>query len=73
MMCVQASPVGRRLTGATRFPGKKNSLWMFGMLITGVVGYYIGLYTFLWSQLYSPQRRIKDKIVPDDLFKYKQL
>jgi len=46
---------------------------MIGMLITGVVGYYVGLYTFLWSQLYSPQRRIKDKIVPDDLLKYKQL
>ena len=43
------------------------------MLITGVVGYYVGLYTFLWSQLYTPQRRIKDKIVPDDLLKYKQL
>tara|TARA_B100000575_G_scaffold294536_1_gene311275 strand:+ start:38823 stop:38963 length:141 start_codon:yes stop_codon:yes gene_type:complete len=46
---------------------------MIGMFITGVVGYYIGLYTFLWSQLYTPQKRIKDKIVPDNLLKYKQL
>ena len=43
------------------------------MLITGVVGYYVGLYTYLWTQLYTPQRRIKDQIVPNDLIKYKQL
>ena len=46
---------------------------MIGMFAAGVVGYYIGLYTFLWSQLYTPHKRIKDKIVPDNLLKYKQL
>jgi hypothetical protein len=46
---------------------------MLGMLVAGVVGYYAGIYSFLWSQLYMPQRRIKNKIVPDNLIKYKQL
>ncbi|MDB4349799.1 hypothetical protein OAA99_02460 [Omnitrophica bacterium] len=46
---------------------------MIGMFAAGVVGYYIGLYTFLWSQLYTPHKRIKDKIVPDNFLKYKQL
>ena len=43
------------------------------MLVAGVVGYYAGIYSFLWSQLDMPQRRIKNKIVPDNLIKYKQL
>lgn len=46
---------------------------MLGMLVASVVGYYAGLYTFLWSQLYKPRTTIKDKIVPDNLIKYKQL
>ena len=46
---------------------------MIGMLVASVVGYYAGLYTFLWSQLTTSHKRIKDKIVPDNLIKYKQL
>jgi len=46
---------------------------MIGVFAAGVVGYYIGIYTFLWSQLYTSHKRIKDKIVPDNLLKYKQL
>ncbi len=42
---------------------------MIGMFAAGVVGYYIGLYTFLWSQLYTPHKRIKDKI---EIFIFKQ-
>jgi len=46
---------------------------MFGILVVGVVGYYVGLYSFLWVQLYSSNQLITDKIVPRNLLKYKQL
>ena len=37
---------------------------MIGVFAAGVVGYYVGLYTFLWSQLYTPyKKRIKDKLM----------
>tara|TARA_B000000475_G_scaffold268494_1_gene261049 strand:+ start:424 stop:567 length:144 start_codon:yes stop_codon:yes gene_type:complete len=47
---------------------------MIGVFAAGVVGYYVGLYTFLWSQLYTPyKKRIKDKNVPDNYLKYDEL
>jgi hypothetical protein len=46
---------------------------MIGIFVAGVVGYYVGVYTFLWSQLYHTRRTIKDKIAPDNFLKYKQL
>lgn len=46
---------------------------MLSTILAGLMGYYAGLYTYLWSQLYSPQRRIKDKVASNDYLKYKQL
>jgi len=47
---------------------------MLGIFVAGVVGYYVGLYTLLWSQLYTPHiKRIKDKPVPDNYLKYNEL
>ena len=47
---------------------------MFGILVAGVVGYYAGLYTFLWSQLTTTNHLlIKNQVKPDNLIKYKQL
>ncbi len=42
-------------------------------ILTGVVSYYAGLYTYLWYQLYTPQRKIKDNVNLDNNLKYKQL
>ena len=46
---------------------------MLSTIFAGLVGYYAGLYTYLWSQLYSPQKKIKDKNNLDNNLKYKQL
>ena len=47
---------------------------MLSAIVAGVVGYYAGLYTFLWSQLYSHPKKINNKIEPkDNNLKYKQL
>ena len=43
------------------------------MFVAGVVGYYAGLYTLLWSQLSTPHKTIKNKITPNEDLKYKQL
>ena len=47
---------------------------MLSIFAAGVVGYYVGLYTLLWSQLYTPHiKKIKDKPVPDNYLKYDEL
>ena len=43
---------------------------MFGILVAGVVGYYAGLYTFLWSQLAPNQYSTKNEVNPTNYLKY---
>ena len=45
---------------------------MFGAFIAAVVGYYTGLYSYLWIQL-KPKENLRNGIVPTGLIKYKQL
>lgn len=47
---------------------------MIGIFVAGIVGYYAGLYSFLWTQLYTPHKNfIKKKKVSTNYLKYDEL